>query len=83
MLPAPPFVPRPDKPRGFGVALWALVAAWWTTVGMAFLAIRRRRIPAHREWMIRGSVVTFAFVAFRGWVDLPIFGRVPSCRQHG
>lgn len=68
------------QPRDFGVALWALAAAWWTTVGMAFLAIRRRRISAHREWMIRGYVVTFAFVAFRWWVDLPIFASLGDSR---
>lgn len=68
------------QPRDFGIALWGLATAWWITVGMAFLAIRRRQIPAHREWMIRGYVVTFAFVAFRWAVDLPIFASLGDSR---
>jgi hypothetical protein len=32
---------------------------------MAFLAIRRRQITQHQDWMIRSYVVTFAFVFFR------------------
>ena len=61
------------EPRDFGVALAALATAWWTTVGMAFLAIRRRRIDQHRQWMIRGYVVTFAFTSFRYIIGLPIW----------
>ena len=36
--------------------------------GMAFLAISRRAIVQHREWMIRSYVVTLAFVFFRIWL---------------
>jgi uncharacterized membrane protein len=61
------------KPRNFGIALFGLGAAWWLTVGMAFLAIKRHRIEAHKEWMIRGYVVTFAFVTFRWWIDWPMW----------
>jgi uncharacterized membrane protein YozB (DUF420 family) len=32
---------------------------------MAIVAIRRRAIEQHREWMIRSYTVTFAFVTFR------------------
>jgi uncharacterized membrane protein YozB (DUF420 family) len=32
---------------------------------MAFVAIRRRAIEQHRQWMIRSYIVTFAFVTFR------------------
>ena len=32
---------------------------------MAYVAIRRRLIEQHQEWMIRSYVVTFGFVFFR------------------
>jgi hypothetical protein len=32
---------------------------------LAFIAIRRRLLEQHKEWMIRSYVVTFAFVFFR------------------
>lgn len=55
-----------------GIPLFAMAAAWWTTVAMAFIAIRRMQIDAHRQWMIRGYVITFAFVTVRYVSDLPI-----------
>lgn len=61
------------QPHDFGVALFMLAVAWWTTSGMAYLAIRRHRIDAHRQWMIRSYVVTFAFVSFRWLVEQPVF----------
>jgi hypothetical protein len=60
------------QPRDFGVSLFMLALAWWLTVGMAFVAIRRRQIAAHKEWMVRGYVVTFGFVLFRFLVMLPV-----------
>jgi hypothetical protein len=39
------------------------------TTSMAVLAIRRRNVPQHREWMMRSYAVTFAFVTFRFGVD--------------
>ncbi len=35
---------------------------------MAYVAIRRRQIAQHQEWMIRSYVTTFAFVLFRVFV---------------
>jgi len=67
-------------PRNFGVALFGLATAWWFTVGMALLAIKRHRIEAHKEWMIRGYVVTFSFVTFRWWVDLPLWSSLGVAR---
>lgn len=67
-------------PADFGVALFTLSFAWWLTVGMAFLAIKRRRFDAHRAWMIRGYVVTFAFVAFRYLFELPLFEPLGAAR---
>lgn len=53
----------------WGFSLAALAAAWLTTSGMAFHAIRRRQIPIHKEWMVRSYIVTFAFVVFRVFND--------------
>jgi hypothetical protein len=49
----------------FATGLFSLGVAWTITTGMAFLAISRRAIVQHREWMIRSYVVTLAFVFFR------------------
>jgi hypothetical protein len=49
----------------FGSALFTLGIAWSLTTAMAFLAISRRAIVQHREWMIRSYVFTLAFVLFR------------------
>ena len=49
----------------FGAALFTLAVVWTITTGMAFLAISRRAIVQHREWMIRSYVITLAFVLFR------------------
>jgi uncharacterized membrane protein len=49
----------------FGFSLVGLATAWVTTTGMAYYAILKRRIPIHKEWMVRAYVVTFAFVTFR------------------
>ena len=52
----------------FGAGLFGLAVAWSITTAMAYLAIRRRLIDQHREWMIRSYVVTLAFVVFRAIV---------------
>jgi uncharacterized membrane protein len=49
-------------------ALQSLAFAWIATAAMAFVSVRRGRIPQHKEWMIRSYVVTFAFVTFR-WLN--------------
>ena len=49
----------------FGSGLFFLSTAWAITTVMAYLAIRRRAVEQHREWMLRSYVVTFAFVFFR------------------
>ena len=45
--------------------LIGLAGAWLLTTGMAFIAIRRKNLIQHKQWMIRSYVVTFAFVTFR------------------
>ncbi|HEX5000241.1 MAG TPA: DUF2306 domain-containing protein [Terriglobia bacterium] len=49
----------------FGMGLFSLNLIWITTAGFALVAIRRRQIQQHQEWMIRSYVVTFGFVNFR------------------
>lgn len=62
-----------SQPRSFGVALFCLGAAWWVTVGAALISIKRYRIASHKEWMIRGYVVTWSFVTFRMLIEMPLW----------
>jgi uncharacterized membrane protein len=54
----------------FAGGLLGLACAWTLTTGLGYLAIRRRRIQQHQEWMIRSYVVASAFVFFRVFVDV-------------
>jgi uncharacterized membrane protein YozB (DUF420 family) len=54
----------------FAGGLLGLACAWSLTTGLGYLAIRRRRIQQHQEWMIRSYVVASAFVFFRVFVDV-------------
>jgi hypothetical protein len=45
---------------------------WCITIAMALMAVKSRRLDAHREWMIRSYIVTFAFVLYRFLVKQPI-----------
>jgi uncharacterized membrane protein len=49
----------------WSVGVGSLAAIWASCAAMAFYAIRRGDVAAHREWMIRTYVVTFAFVTDR------------------
>lgn len=53
----------------YAAGLFFLCVAWVVTTTMAVLAIRRRNLLQHREWMMRSYAVTFAFVTFRVGVD--------------
>ena len=53
----------------YAAGLFTLCVAWVITTSMALLAIRRRNVLQHREWMMRSYAVTFAFVTFRLGVD--------------
>jgi len=53
----------------YAAGLFTLCVAWVITTCMAVLAIRRRDVHQHREWMMRSYAVTFAFVTFRFGVD--------------
>lgn len=54
----------------YGYGLAGLALAWILTTSMAFIAIRRKNLAQHKQWMIRSYVVTFAFVTFRLFSDL-------------
>ncbi len=54
----------------FGLGLFTMATAWVVVTGMALLAVLRRNITAHKQWMIRSYVVTFAFVSFRFVQDI-------------
>jgi len=49
----------------YRAGLFMLSVAWIVTTTMAYVAVRRRNIEQHREWMLRSYTVTFAFVSFR------------------
>jgi hypothetical protein len=53
----------------FGAGLTAMAIAWLLTTGIATLAIYRRMVSLHREWVIRSYVITFGFVFFRVITD--------------
>lgn len=62
----------------YSVGLFMLCVAWVLTTGMALWSIRNRRLPLHRDWMLRSYIVTFAFVSYRigaqwlrSWLDVP------------
>ncbi|HKE83854.1 MAG TPA: DUF2306 domain-containing protein [Vicinamibacterales bacterium] len=64
----------------FGISLGTLGVAWWTTTGMAYLAIRLGHVSQHKEWVLRSYVVTFTFVTTRALAEfgiLPSLGRDP------
>jgi hypothetical protein len=64
----------------FGISLGALGVAWWTTTGMAYVAIRLGQVRQHKDWVLRSYVVTFTFVTTRTLADLgilPSLGRDP------
>jgi hypothetical protein len=54
--------------RIYAWGLFSLGVAWTITTAMAYVAVRRRALDQHREWMIRSYVVTLAFVLFRALV---------------
>jgi len=53
----------------WGVGLFVLAAAWLTITAIALLCIKHRNVKAHRQWMTRSYIVTFAFVLFRVSTD--------------
>ena len=65
----------------FGAGLTAMAITWLATTGIATVAICRRMVTLHREWMIRSYVVTFGFVLFRvisEGLDMANVGTLPE-----
>ena len=75
----PSICPYSSNP-GISAALFFLGVAWWVTVSAAVIAIKQHRIEAHKTWMIRGYVVTVAFVTFRWWLNWPFWSALGSDR---
>ncbi|NND32039.1 MAG: DUF2306 domain-containing protein [Saprospiraceae bacterium] len=67
----------------WALALQGLAFAWIITATMAYVAVRRKRIQQHREWMIRSYVVTFAFVLFRFLNELPALRALGNFVERG
>lgn len=60
----------PARNAAYAGGLAGLAVAWLVTTGLAFVAIRRKNLTQHKQWMIRSYVVTFAFVTFRLFDEL-------------
>jgi len=71
------FTTSPQASLGFALGLFFLALAWSTSSAMAYVAIRRRNIDVHKEWMIRSYVVTYSFVTFRLLFDQQPFAALP------
>ena len=59
------FAVSPQVNIAWSISLFFLAFPWIISALMAYRMIRLKRIPQHREWMIRTYVITFAFVLFR------------------
>jgi hypothetical protein len=66
----------------FGSALASLNLAWIISTGLAYVAIWRRIIIQHQEWMIRSYVLTFSFVTFRMIVGTLNFFEMDHRTEH-
>ena len=61
----------------FASGFFFMGCAWAMTTALAFLAIRRRAVAVHREWMMRSYVIALAFVSFR------VFGKLMQLTSLG
>ena len=59
------FAVSPQVNIAWSISLFFLALPWIICTLMAYRMVRLKRIPQHREWMIRSYVITFAFVLFR------------------
>ena len=51
-----------------------MAAAWFFTTAVAFVAVLRRHIQIHREWMVRSYAITTTFVTTRVLTAIPAIG---------
>ena len=49
----------------WGASLFMLAVAWLAITATAIYLIRTRQVLAHKQWMVRSYILTFAFVLFR------------------
>ena len=63
---------------GFG----ALALIWLATTAMAFGMIRRRKVTAHREWMIRSYSLTLAAATLRLYLGLSVVLDIPFLQAY-
>lgn len=57
----------------FGIALFTLASFWVVSAMLAVYAVLNGKYEAHRQWMTRNYVLTFAFVIFRLLAMTPLF----------
>jgi uncharacterized membrane protein len=65
----------------FAFGLGSMATAWIISTGLATVAICRRMIEQHREWMVRSYVLTFGFVLLRVTSALLDVGNVGSISE--
>ncbi|WP_162250464.1 MULTISPECIES: DUF2306 domain-containing protein [unclassified Lysobacter] len=58
-------------PFAIRAAFAATALAWLTTALIGVIAIRGRRVPSHRRWMVRNYLVTLAPITFRALIKVP------------
>ena len=56
----------------WALSLQVLGLVWLASALMAYVSVMQKRIVQHKEWMTRSYVITFAFVLFRFFNELPI-----------
>lgn len=55
----------PQVNISWSISLFVMALVWLVSVLMAYRMIRLKRVPQHREWMIRTYIITLGFVLFR------------------
>ena len=69
------FEERLGATRSFTIAAAADAAVWMFATGMALWMIRRRRMPQHRQWMIRSFSCALIFLEVRA---ISVFFNIPE-----
>lgn len=59
--------------RAAVISFHTLAMVWMISAAMAYLAIRRRQLVMHQEWLLRSYVLGYTVVIFRLLSELPWF----------
>jgi hypothetical protein len=59
-----------------------LGAVWIFATAVAYLNIRRRRVQAHREWMMRSYVLTAAAITLRMYLPVLLISGIPLAKAY-